>query len=282
MPRALLLIVLLALVAPTASAATAILPLGPGDSVHATDGPSDRDLRIEQVFGQSVAVIETNQPAVVGVQVRHANDTLTTHILYADGLDLTGLEADVQALAGNLAKAQNDLTNLSAELDEQGQATATAVEAAQQDVQNLTTSLDNLDERLAIIQAASTESNQLVRNIEMPDLEPLQSQLDQTDATADKLRGQLIGLTVLMIFTLMGVLGPLLQTAWPHMRSRLPLRQDGDAPDDQEDDLDQLLRQEQAKAEALAVELVPDSHGVAGHLQSDLREKLTPPSDEEE
>ncbi len=283
MPRALLLIVLLALAAPSASGATAILPLGPGDSVHATEGPNDRDLRIEQVFGQSVAVIQTSEPAVVGIQVRHANDTLTTHILYADGQDFTGIQTTLAVIQDKLTATQARLTNLSAALDAQGISTMSAIHAAQQDVQNLTANLDDLDERLGIIQAAATESNQLVRNIEMPDLAPIQAQLEDTDATAAKLSGQLTAAILLVAFTLMGVLGPLLQTAWPHMRSRLPLPKAGDAPDDQEDDLDALLRDEQARAEALAVELVPDSPGVAGHLQSnDLREKLTPPSEEEE
>ncbi len=57
------------LLAPTAFAAIAYIPLEPGDSVHATDGPTDRELEIVSLFGQSVVVIHIAEPTVVGVHV---------------------------------------------------------------------------------------------------------------------------------------------------------------------------------------------------------------------
>lgn len=278
MPRAVFLL-LLALAVPSASAATAFLPLSPGDSVHATDGPADRDLRIEQIFGQSVAVIDTNEPALVGIQVRHSDDSLTTHVLFTEGLDLIDLQTEVNQLKESLTQVATSLQNLSDATQQAATTQTHEFQTIEATVANLTKELAALDDQLAIIRAAATESNQLVRNLKMPDLEPIQAQLDETDAAAKKLESQLTAAIVLAAFTLMGVIGALLHTAWPHMRHWLP--QPRDAPDDQEDDLDLILAEEQAKAEALAVELVPGSIGAAGHLESnELRDKLTPQEEE--
>lgn len=213
----------------------------------------------------------------MGIQVRGANNSLTTHILYTQGITLDDVEQDLNNLRQAVSQAEATLQNLTQAVTN-GQAKALAqTNAIQATLQNLTRDLDALDDRAATIQAAATESNQLVRNIEMPNLEPIQDQLDESQSESERLRSHLIGITVLAIFTLMGVLGALLHTAWPHMRHWLPPR---DAPDDQEDDLDQILQQEQAEAEALAVELVPDAPGVAGHLETELRDKLTPSEEE--
>ncbi len=276
MPRAVFLL-LLAFVVPSASAATAILPLGPGDSVHATDGPANRDLSIEQIFGQSVAVLETDEPALVGFQIRHANNSLSTHVLFTQGTNLGPLEAAITDLQAEVAEAQQELHNRSLDITASSEATHQSAQQLASKLNNLTANVAALDDRAAAIQAAATESNQLVRNLEMPDLQPIQDQLDETQSKADQLGDRLTAITVLAVFTLMGVIGALLHTAWPHMRHWLPPR---DAPDDHEDDLDRILQQEQAEAEALAVELVPGSEA-AGLLETELRDKLTPPSEEE-
>lgn len=198
--------------------------------------------------------------------------------MFTQGTNLASIEVAIADLQAEVTEVQRDLQNLSLAVTQSSEASHASVQHFAAKLNNTSNKLDALDVRAATIQAAATESNQLVRNLEMPDLQPIQAQLDQTQSKSEQLGNRLTAITVLAVFTLMGVLGALLHTAWPHMRHWLPPR---DAPDDQEDDLDQLLQQEQAEAEALAVELVPGSDGAAGHLETELRDKLTPPSEEE-
>lgn len=278
------------LLAPTASAAIAHVPLEPGDSVHATDGPTDRDLEIVSLFGRSVVVIHTAEPAVVGVQVRHSDDSLTTHVLQTEGTDLApqlvAIDAQIQAQAQSIAASQAAIANLTARLELIAQAAATQqaeTKTLQEDLHNATAMLQALRDSAAAIQASTNEANQAIGNLRMPDLAPIEERLDGYESQAQDQSRAVTRLTVLAVFTLTGVLGALLHTAWPYMRSRLNLRQDGDAPGDQEDDLEALLQEQRERSESLAAELVPGSAGAAGHLHSELRDKLTPetPSEEE-